>query len=125
MRLTIVKQMRERVLDAPQIGDSAACLLQPEGGNAPYALAVRAVLEDEQRADLLQAETERLGALDEADPGHMTAAIAAVSPRSAPRLRDQLAPLVVAHGFDADAGGIRHVPDREIRVQHDRSLTPY
>jgi len=118
-----MKQVREAVLDALEVGDAAPRLFEPLGRDAPDAAAVGSVLELEQRGDLLQAEPEGLGALDETDAVHVAASVAAIGPQPPARLRHQAAPFVVAHGFNPDPRGIGDIADGEFGwIRHHHPL---
>lgn len=62
---------------------------------------------------------------DAPDTAAVGAVIPAVGARSAPRLRHQLPPLVITHGFHPDARGLGHVADRKACIIHSRRLSPY
>src|SRR5687768_4844423 len=91
--------MRERALDAAQVGHPAAYLLEPRGGDALDAAAIAAVLALQQRVDLVQRESQLLRALDEADATHVMRSVAANRPERFLRLRDEAPALVEAHRF--------------------------
>jgi non-ribosomal peptide synthetase component F len=63
-----------------------------------------AVTERQQFADFFQAEAQRLGAADEAQPAQVLLAEDAVTPGRACRRRQQLLAFVVAHRIDRHAG---------------------
>ncbi len=127
MRLAIVKQVGQCVLDALEISDPAPSFLQPRTGDTADAAPVGAILQFQQGGHLLQAEAERLRALDEANAIHVSQPIPPVSPRRSARSGHQPAPLVVPYGLDADSRRVRNVADREIRLIHINPLhlTPY
>jgi hypothetical protein len=121
--LAFVKQVREHVRDALEVSDAAPRLVKPRGRDAPDAAAVRSVFEFEQRGDLLEAEPEGLGALDEADAVHVADSVAAIGAQSPAWLRHQAAALVIAHGFDSNSRGLGDIADSEARwIDHKHPL---
>ncbi len=71
-----------------------------------------AALELQQFADLGKCEARRLRRADELEPPDVLLAIAADLARRPCRLRQQAAPLIVAHRFDTHADGFREGSDR-------------
>jgi len=74
---------------------------------------VGAILEGEQTHHLIQAESEPLGRLDEADPLDITPAVAPDATRRPIGLVDQPSALIETNRLDAHLGGGRHGTDRE------------
>ena len=79
----------------------------------PFGFAtMSAVLEGEQLFNLLQAEAESLGLLDEPQSAGVRFAVTADAARWAARFLEQTATLVVADGFHVDPGLSCQPPDR-------------
>ena len=123
MRFALVKQVRERALDAPQVRDAASRVLEPSGGDTPDAAPISSVLELEQGDDLLQAEAEGLGAFDKANPVYMVHPVAAIGAHCASGLWHQPAALVIAYRFHPDARGFGDIADCEVHlIRHKHPL---
>ncbi|KAG0774498.1 hypothetical protein G6F22_014007 [Rhizopus arrhizus] len=101
-----VDQLRKRGVHALQFGHPLRDVLQAGLGGVAHAAHVLRVTiaEREQFADLVQAEAQRFGAADEAQPAQVRLAEDAVATGRARRRRQQLLPLVVADGIDRHAG---------------------
>src|SRR5687768_2050482 len=109
----MLDEVRERALDAAQVGDAAPHLLEPSGGNALDAAAIAAVFELQQGVDLVQGESQLLRALHEPDATHVMGSVAAYGPKGFLRLRDETPTLVEPHCFDTDARFARDGCNRE------------
>ncbi len=129
MRFAVVQHVRERVLHARQVGDARADLREPRGGDAPDRAPVGAVLERQQRTDLLEREAEFLRAADEPDARGLHRAVTAHAAVLARWLLEQAAALVIAHRLHAHAGRRGQRTDGHLPVRAGvgcwHRLTPY
>ena len=122
--LTLIDQGGEGSLDSPQLSHPLADRRElPRRESLGFA-AVRAVLEREQVPDLIEAEAERLGLLDESQPAGMDLAVAPDTAKWPIWLMEQTAPLVVADGFHVDAG-VTCQPSDRARLGHVDSVLEY
>src|SRR5437588_2721798 len=76
--------------------------------------------QSKQVLDLLQRETELLGVLDEAETCYRFVTILAIPGRSAPRVRKQTPPLVIADRLDVHVGRRGDLSNREAHAAPSR-----
>ena len=107
---------------ALKVGNAPAGFLESRAGDAPDAPPVRSVLELEQRSYLLQAESERLRALDEADALDVLHPVAPVGAGRLSGLLHEPAALVIPDGLDANAGSLGDVSYGQISFLHGHPL---
>src|SRR5690606_5954765 len=97
--LAVVDELAEHRLHAAEVGEFGLDLVEALAGDGAHRVALGVVRQLQQLGNLVQTESQFLGALDEVDAGHGGGGVVA---EGAPlgRYRQQLAPLVVADGLD-------------------------
>jgi hypothetical protein len=109
--LALVDQVLEHALYRGEVGHSRLDLVEPALCEGPCAHVAGAVVELQQHRDVVEREAERLGTLDEAQPVDVRWRVEPLAPVGLRRGAEQLAPLVVANGLDADPGRGRQLAD--------------
>ena len=75
--LAVVDELAEHCLHAAQVGEFGLDLVETLAGNGAHGVALGAVRQLQQLGDLVQTETQFLGAFDKVDAGHSRGGVVA------------------------------------------------